>query len=78
MDFLTPEVIALIVTTLLGIFGTSKFWIKVKNVLAAGKEVVDAYEALTEALEDNQLTSTEVEKIKKEGKEAIDALKGLF
>ena len=78
MDFLTPELIALIITTLLGVFGTSKYWLKAKKVLAAGKEVVDAYEALNEALADDKLTSDEIKRIQKEGKEAVNAIKGLF
>lgn len=78
MDFLTPELIALVITTLLGVFGTSKYWLKAKKVLAAGKEVVDAYEALNDALADDKLTSDEIKRIQKEGKEAVDAIKGLF
>lgn len=78
MDFLTPELIALIITTLLGVFGTSKYWLKAKKILAAGKEVVDAYEALNEALADDKLTSDEIKRIQKEGKEAVNAIKGLF
>jgi len=57
----------------IGLVGT-----KVKKIMNALKELADVLTTVVAAFGDNELTKTEIKAIKKEGIEAISALKAIL
>ena len=73
---MSPTVIATIVGAVIALLGILGFWGKVKPKLVAARETAEALFTALDAVADGKLTPEEVEEIKKEAIEAIDAWKG--
>lgn len=72
-------IVSLVLAALSGLLGTkfSNAKKKIKQVATLAKETADLIDKVTLALEDNTITADEVEMLKKELKDVVDAWKAL-
>jgi len=77
MNGLDGGALATIITVIITLLVVVGAWTRVEKVLQALKEMSDVVAYIPKMLEDKKVTDAEIEELKKQLKEAIDAIKNI-